>query len=672
MFVSHQPRAALIAVTVIIIAAGEAFAEPTTPAFTYQGQLVEDGAPADGIYDIMFTLFDDEENGNVVGTQLVSDVLVTNGLFTVLLNDLGQFGPLAFNGDARWLELMVETDVLSPRQAITAAPYALYSLSGPGGGATPWQQNGSSVYYNQGNVGIGTASPNNPLEVMGSVRADNFSVPNPNNPSATVGLNWHDDVARIRYGGSGIGNSNGFVIQGTGDSTKLRLLNDGSLGLATSEPQARLHVLTKNLSIDSSALNSDEIIVEAQDAVLGLYSEPQGDWASAIALKEVSGGLLVDTWGIARQTNPSGSELYFTYGPSDNYAANPIILALEPGGNVGIGTSNPNSNRALTIQGIDTGSASNWLQFRNAAGTDEWHMNNVSGGLNFVESGVANNRLFLQEGGNIGVGTDDPLQRLHVTGNVRADGDLLGFNGNDETIDLDSFNGTYGAPTFSMRDQNDGGGLTSMFFFTAQDSGSGGGARAFIRNSIGNTTVDIDADVNDAGRILIRDNNATEITLDANYQGSGASRIIADVIQLNGADLSERFDIKSDTPIEPGMVVSIDPTNPGKLTVATEAFDKKVAGVVSGAGGVRTGLLMGQEGTIANGEHAVALTGRVWCLVDADFGTIEAGDLLTTSGTPGHAMKVTNHESAKGAVIGKAMTGLTSGRGLVLVLVSLQ
>ena len=103
MFVSHQSRAALIAVTVIIIAAGEAFAEPTTPAFTYQGQLVEDGAPADGTYDMVFTLFDEEVEGNVVGTQLVSDVLVTDGLFTVLLNDLGQFGPLAFNGDARWL-----------------------------------------------------------------------------------------------------------------------------------------------------------------------------------------------------------------------------------------------------------------------------------------------------------------------------------------------------------------------------------------------------------------------------------------------------------------------------------------------------------------------------------------------------------------------------------------
>jgi hypothetical protein len=68
----------------------------------------------------------------------------------------------------------------------------------------------------------------------------------------------------------------------------------------------------------------------------------------------------------------------------------------------------------------------------------------------------------------------------------------------------------------------------------------------------------------------------------------------------------------------------------------------------------------------------VALTGRVYCLVDADRGGIAPGDLITTSDTPGHGMKVADHTRAQGAIVGKAMTGLESGRGLVLVLVSLQ
>jgi hypothetical protein len=66
------------------------------------------------------------------------------------------------------------------------------------------------------------------------------------------------------------------------------------------------------------------------------------------------------------------------------------------------------------------------------------------------------------------------------------------------------------------------------------------------------------------------------------------------------------------------------------------------------------------------------MTGRVWCREDAGYGAIAPGDLLTTSATPGHAMRATDVSRRAGAVIGKAMTSLEGGRGLVLVLVSLQ
>lgn len=139
-----------------------------------------------------------------------------------------------------------------------------------------------------------------------------------------------------------------------------------------------------------------------------------------------------------------------------------------------------------------------------------------------------------------------------------------------------------------------------------------------------------------------------------------------------GADFAETFDIVESETLLPGTVVSINPDNSGQLRVSDEAYDKTVAGIISGAGGIQPGMLMGQDGTIANGKHPVALTGRVYCLVDATHGEIKPGDLLTTSSTPGHAMKVTNHEAGRGAIIGKAMTSLKDGKGLVLVLVSLQ
>ena len=83
-------------------------------------------------------------------------------------------------------------------------------------------------------------------------------------------------------------------------------------------------------------------------------------------------------------------------------------------------------------------------------------------------------------------------------------------------------------------------------------------------------------------------------------------------------------------------------------------------------------MLMGQDGTLADGEHPVALTGRVWAWCEAESGPIEPGDLLTTSAVAGHARKAADLERAQGAVLGKAMTSLTAGRGLVLVLVNLH
>jgi hypothetical protein len=139
-----------------------------------------------------------------------------------------------------------------------------------------------------------------------------------------------------------------------------------------------------------------------------------------------------------------------------------------------------------------------------------------------------------------------------------------------------------------------------------------------------------------------------------------------------GSDLAEPFDINSREAVEPGMVVAIDPENPGKLRIADKAYDPTVAGIVSGAGGINPGLILQQEESLMVGEHPVALTGRVYVLADASNGEIQPGDLLTTSDTPGHAMKATDRELAFGATIGKAMSTLDQATGLVLVLVSLQ
>jgi len=139
---------------------------------------------------------------------------------------------------------------------------------------------------------------------------------------------------------------------------------------------------------------------------------------------------------------------------------------------------------------------------------------------------------------------------------------------------------------------------------------------------------------------------------------------------VGGADVAEPFDI-STKEIPKGAVVVIDDENPGLLKMSARCYDKRVAGIVSGANGVNPGLTLRQEG-VAEGGQNVALSGRVYALADASNGPVKPGDLLTTSANPGYCMRVTDHARAQGAVIGKAMSSLPAGKGLVLVLVTLQ
>ena len=90
---------------------------------------------------------------------------------------------------------------------------------------------------------------------------------------------------------------------------------------------------------------------------------------------------------------------------------------------------------------------------------------------------------------------------------------------------------------------------------------------------------------------------------------------------------------------------------------------------MAGAKGLGSGVRLG----IGQFDHDVALAGRVYCNVDATEQAIQAGDLLTTSAMPGHAMKATDYDRARGAILGKAMQKLELGqKGQILVLVTLQ
>ncbi|HEV2386045.1 MAG TPA: hypothetical protein VGS20_02205 [Candidatus Acidoferrales bacterium] len=141
-----------------------------------------------------------------------------------------------------------------------------------------------------------------------------------------------------------------------------------------------------------------------------------------------------------------------------------------------------------------------------------------------------------------------------------------------------------------------------------------------------------------------------------------------DVI-LGNADCAEDFEIAGSPQVEPGTVMVLECD--GGLRESSAPYDKRVAGVISGAGSYKPGLVLdrraGEEGRLP-----VALMGKVYCKVDARYGQIEVGDLLTTSPTCGHAMKANDPLRAFGAVIGKALCPMDSGQGLIPILVALQ
>ncbi len=330
-------------------------------------------------------------------------------------------------------------------------------------------------------------------------------------------------------------------------------------------------------------------------------------------------------WGL--QYQDIGDEFHFLSGGDD-------VMNVDLGNQrVGIGATNPASKLhvedttsldvTMMIHNTDN-SGSERLYFGTSTGTDAgmivWGSTNAStpGKWRFFNNKTSANydwitnggvRMTLANSGDLGIGTSAPDVKLHI----------------------------------------DGG--------TDTEPGSGG---YLVTGNTAGLNISIDNN-----EIMARNNGATA-TLFLNNDG-GAVRV--PVLEITGADMAEKFPVSE--VVTPGMVVQIDRNNPGQLCLARGAYNRLVAGVVSGANGLSVGVVLGHLPGLEEAPP-IAMSGRVWVHCDVSSGAIESGDSLTTSDTPGHAMKVVDYDKAQGAVIGKAMTSLSEGDGLVLVLVSLQ
>jgi hypothetical protein len=418
-------------------------------AFTYQGVLSQGGAGVNGSNDLTFTLYNSVSGGITVGTSnVVNDLRMTNGLFTVTLD----FGAGTVNGSDRWLQIAARPGAstgaytnLVPRQPVTATPYAIYAggasaagLSGTISGSqiapgaigsihlsnsvSLWNRSGTSLYYSNGNVGIGTSTPARALTVYSPDHGIEHT-------DGTVSLGTFLDGTAGYFGTISPHPLRFFVNDGGG---LLTVSTNGNVGIGTINPRAKLHVTGSGwFGSDSGALPATAGIgvrvfydtVTAAGAI-SAYNYTTGQPAN-LGLQQPGGNVGIGTTtpatklhvnGTVTATSFSGDGLGLTgvarLSGGNNFFGNQTVT----NGNVGIGTGSP--DRPLTLRGA--GVNGEWISFKNSADTTKWHMNNSGGGLDFVESGVADYRLFLAPGGNVGIGTGSPASKLDVAGAIRC------------------------------------------------------------------------------------------------------------------------------------------------------------------------------------------------------------------------------------------------------------
>lgn len=163
------------------------------------------------------------------------------------------------------------------------------------------------------------------------------------------------------------------------------------------------------------------------------------------------------------------------------------------------------------------------------------------------------------------------------------------------------------------------------------------------------------------GDIRVRNNaDATTIHLDGNA---------GDIILSNG-DAAEDFEVSCLEDATPGTVMVLE--SDGLLHPCSTPYDSRVVGVVAGAGAYRPAVIFDRQDGSDAIRAPISILGKVAVQADATVGSIRVGDLLTTSRSRGLAMAVEPKRVATGAILGKALTGLDDGVGMVDMLISLQ
>ncbi len=411
--------------------------------------------------------------------------------------------------------------------------------------------------------------------------------------------------------------------------------SSGNAGVGTTAPVTKVHAMSANTTSSSVIATTDSS--GNSGSGLALWSGWSGGGPNQPALIWTSGRDLRFGGGI--------TDLATGIGFSET-------MRITSGGRVGIGTATPDTWAKLHVYnadgaGIDIQSANagQWSRIRLVTGTRiyGWFAGDASNGLAPNMIGLydytANAfRMMVDSSGRVGIGTSTPQSNLQIGAQTSAS------TATPSTLSLGgSYSSTAGA-NLKLKLYDDG--------TVANTYG------------IGVSVLSMDFGVSSTAGYHWYAGGTNKMTLTNNGDLSVSGNISAKY-----QDLAEW--VPSSEQLPAGTVVVLDSTKSNHVIASTQAYDDRVAGVIS----LQPGLTLGEKG---EGHVLVATTGRVKVKVDTSNGPIQIGDLLVTSDKPGMATKSIRVEVGgvrihrPGTLIGKALESLSSGEGEILVLLSLQ